>query len=364
MSFHLPGVAPVDLLREDFRLLDNRETLRCAWETEQNLLVQSVIGHAHEGHGIFRGRRFVNTTMDDICRALRLDPNLVRAERQELIDGVGEYIDAVLQGGDGATLVDNRGRALLTMGTLPLLSGVNGKDVLRGFYLGGLRDDSTIRIGAEQRYSLIIGGGESYLVSRPAMLRQGLDADRLAHQDHDPAAISLLRQQGVIVADEGVDNADTYYQYLRHRRGTGTSDDACVLMCGLRYGVSAAIGAFLADAVDTLEKYVPSFKGQDGILARHIAAKMPDLNLTERDVEDIAYLCADESGQVPDSSLRHFLSVNRHVDQCAIEAHLLYLMGRPYAPLGLSHERSPNADLYRYCEERLATWKARPEIGS
>jgi hypothetical protein len=88
---------------------------------------------------------------------------------------------------------------------------------------------------------------------------------------------------------------------------------------------------------------------------------MPDLGLTRRDVEDIAYLCADESGRVPDSSLRHLLALNRRFDQCAVEAHFLYLLGRPYAPLGLSHERSPNEAFYEYCETRLEAWRERSE---
>ena len=356
----LPHVAPDALLIEDFRVLDARETLRCAWETEQNLLIQSVIGHAQEGHGIFRGQRYVNTTMDDISRALRLDPSAVRHSRQRLIDGVGEYIEGVLTGAtDGSVLIDRQGVPLLTMGPLALLPNLNGRDVLRGFYLGGLRDDSTIRLDAEARYGFVIGGGESYLVNRAALVAAGLDADRLAHEDHTPDDIAGLRQAGVIVADEGADTDETYYQYVRHRRGTGTSDDACVLMCGLLHGFSAGVGAFLADAVDTLEKYVPVFGGQDGKWAREIEARLPDLNLTHRDVGDIAYLCADESGRVPDSSLRHFLSVSRRYDSCAIEAHFMFLLHRPYAPLGLSHERSPNADLYRYCEERLAHWRGR-----
>lgn len=352
----IPGVAPAELLQQDFKILEGRETLRCAWRTEQNLLVQSVIGHAHEGHGLFRGRRFPNTTMDDIARALRLDPRAVRRERQELIDGVREYVERVLKGDDGRVLVDAKGRPLLTMGTLPFQE-VEGPGVLRGFYLGGLRDDFEVRKGAETRYGLTIGGGESYLVNLEAMCDAGLDADRLAHDDHDEAAIQQLRERGVIVADEGAEDDETAYLYIRRRRGTGTSDDACIVLCGLLHGFSAAVGAFLADAVDTLEKYVLVFRGQDGEIAAQIERDFPDLGVTRQDVEDIAYLCADESGDVPDSSLRHLLSVDPRYDQCAAETHLLYLLGRPYAPLGLSHERSPNGELYAYCEARLRAWR-------
>lgn len=357
----LPGVAPADLLLQDFQVLDARETLRCAWRSEQNLLIQSVIGHAQEGHGIFRGRRYVNTTMDDIARALRLDPQAVRAERQDLIDGVEEYIDRVIAGGDGGVLVDDSGAPLLSMGTLPLLGPVDGAGVLRGFYLGGLRDDSTVRGGAETRYNLRVGGGDSYLIDLRAMHASGLDADRLAHEDHDPEAIARLRDQGVIVGDEGPDDENTSYEYVRHRRGCGTSDDACIVLCGLLHGFSAGVGAFLADAVDTLEKYVPVFGGLDGKLSEKIERGLPNLNLTRADVEDMIYLCADESGRVPDSSLRHLLSVDRRYDQCAAEAHLLFLLGRPYAPLGLSHERAKSADFYAYCEARLAAWREKKD---
>ncbi len=355
----LPGVAPDDLLRTDYDVLDARETLRCTRQTEQSVLIQSVLGHAHEGHGVFRGRRFPNTTMDDIARALRLDPVLVRGERQLLIDGVNQYLRRVVRGGDGSVLVDDDNEPLLSMGTLPLLGPVDGAGVVRGFYLGGLRDDSRIRLGAEARYGFVIGGGDSVIVSRPAMIAHGLNADNLAREDHSEADLARLRKTGVIVADAGPDTGETYYQYIRHRKGTGTSDDACIVMAGLLHGFSAGVGAFLADAVDTLEKYVPVFGGQDGAIAKEIEQNFAALNLSRRDVEDMAYLCADESGDVPDSSLRHLLSVDRRRDQCAAESHLLYLLGRPYQRLGLSHERKPNADLYAYCEARLAAWRTR-----
>ena len=355
----IQAVAPAELLERDFSDLNARETLRTTWENERNLLVQSVAGHAQEGHGAFRGTRYVNTTIDDIVRALRLDPDAVRRDRQRVMDGVTEYVDRVLAGGDGAVLVDADGAPLLGMGTLSLLPPVNGKDVLRGLYVGALRDDADVRVAAETKYGLAIGGGVSYLVNLATMDAAGLNADSLAHDDHDETAIAHLKDAGVIVADSGVDSDETAYLYVRHRRGCGTSDDACVVLTGMLYGFGAGVGAFLADALDTLEKYAPRFGGSDYALAERIASRMPDLGLTAADASEIAYLCADETHSVPDSSLRHFLSVDRRYDQCAAEAHLSYLLGRPYAPLGLSHERSPVGEFYTYCERRLATWRAR-----
>ncbi len=354
----LSHVAPYDLLEQDYMLLDTRETLRTSRDNERDILIQSVAGHAQEGHGAFRGTRYVNTTMDDIARALRLDPRAVRENRQMLMDGVSEYVRRVLDGGDGSLLIDNQGAPLLGMGTLLFLPEVDPKGVLRGLYLGALRDDADVRINAEKKYGLVIGGGKSYLVNLAGMERVGLNADRLAHDDHDPEAIARLWDTGVIIADEGPDTDETSYLYIRHRRGCGTSDDACIVLTGRVHGWSAGVGAFLADALDTLEKYVPVFGGSDHALAEVIAGGMKDLNLLPDDAGEIAYLSADETHHVPDSSLRHLISVDRRYDQCAAEAHIAYLLGRPYAPLGLSHERTPISDFYAYCEARLAAWQA------
>ena len=72
----LEGVAPPIILREDFLALDAKTTLRCSHDVEQLILMQSIEGHAHEGHGLFYGRKYPNTTIDDIARSLRLDPGL------------------------------------------------------------------------------------------------------------------------------------------------------------------------------------------------------------------------------------------------------------------------------------------------
>ncbi|MBC8142153.1 MAG: hypothetical protein H7Y38_12015 [Armatimonadetes bacterium] len=352
-------VAPDALIQTDFAELDSRVTMRTSWANERNILVQSIAGHAHEGHGAFRGARYANTTMDDICAALRLAPDAVRLERQRLMDGVTEYVNRVLGGEEFALLVDDDGVPLLGMGTLLFLPPVSGKDVLRGLYLGALRDDADVRVTAEEKYGVIIGGGVSYLVNLEAMEAAGENADKLAHENHDAEVIQKLRDTGVIVADSGADTDETSYLYVRHRRGCGTSDDACIVLTGMVHGFGAGIGAFLADALDTIEKYVPVFGGSDHALAEVIANQLPDLNLLPADAGEIAYLSADETGRVPDSSLRHLLAVDRRYDQCAAEAHLAYLLGRPFAPLGLSHRRTPVGEFYDYCEARLESWRKR-----
>src|SRR2546429_8840193 len=126
------------MIRQDFHALDSHETLRTTWENEQLILVQSVEGHAHEGHGLFRGNRYPNTTIDHIAQALRLDPVSVKEDRQAMIDTLIWYVERALRGDPNASLVADDGNPLLGISTLRYLS-VNPMDVLRGLYLGGLR---------------------------------------------------------------------------------------------------------------------------------------------------------------------------------------------------------------------------------
>jgi hypothetical protein len=70
----------------------------------------------------------------------------------------------------------------------------------------------------------------------------------------------------------------------------------------------------------------------------------------------VIWLCAtppEARDEVPDSSLRHLLEIDRDTDQTALESHLAYLTGRPYSPLPLGHEDIPNTALYQWFETRL-----------
>jgi len=43
--------------------------------------MQTIEGSAHNGHGEFDGKKFVDTTIDDIVIALGRDPFIVRSSR-------------------------------------------------------------------------------------------------------------------------------------------------------------------------------------------------------------------------------------------------------------------------------------------
>ena len=103
---------------------------------------------------------------------------------------------------------------------------------------------------------------------------------------------------------------------------------------------------------------------QDWELAKEIQRDYPGLGLTMDDVYALTHIARGaEDGSVPDSSLRHMLRVDRKVDQCAIEAHLLAAAGEPHAPLSLGHDKVPSAAFYAEVQRRVATVGARPRRG-
>jgi hypothetical protein len=109
--------------------------------------------------------------------------------------------------------------------------------------------------------------------------------------------------------------------------------------------------------MDTLEKYVPPerYADQDAELGRAIEREYAGLDVGWEDVCALAFLGRGGKGKedLPDSSLRHMLRVDRSVDQCAAESYLLAASGRATAPIPLGHERVPSDVFYRAVERRV-----------
>lgn len=349
-------VAPHHLIRQDFHQLVSSIRLRTSQVVEDLILMQSVEGHAHEGHGAFHGQRYVNTTMEDIVESLGRNPATVASQRQALIDETVDWAKAAMEGSEQKSLVDEEGNCLLDMGMFRQVE-VNPADVLKGLHLGGLRDDLEVRLEVEQRYGIQIGGGRCYLVDVQVMEEMGLDAERLAHGEHADQ-IEDFRRRGLITdrQPEPGDEDRIRYIYIRHRQGGGASDDAAIVAGGKLYNTSVALGIFLADAIDTLEKYVTRYSDQDYELAHLIEDRRPDLAADRDEVHRLTYLCAvpaEQKDKVPDSSLRHLLAIDRRTDQTALESHLAYIEGRRYTRMRLAMEQVDNRKFYRWFEERL-----------
>jgi hypothetical protein len=351
-----PHVSPSDLIREDFQRMLYTMRLRTTEQAMENILMQSCEGHAQMGHGAFAGRKFPNTEMEDIVAALGRNPDVVAQQRQDLIDEVRDWACKAIDGTAPRTLVNDEGEGLIGCGLLRHFE-VIPEDVLRGLYLGGLRDDSDLRLEVEKSTGLRIGGGKSYFIDTDVMHQMGLDGEQLAQGGHADK-IDSYRREGLIVGDPGPGKRDDRirYMYLRERVGGGASDDAAILVGGKLYNLSVALGVFLADAIDTLEKFVINYADQDNDLARHIEQHFPNLKLTRQDVYRMIWLNAvppEQTGSVPDSSLRHMMEIDRLTDQNALESHLAYLAGHSYSPLLIASEDVPNHEFYEWFEGRM-----------
>ncbi|MBI4432309.1 MAG: CBS domain-containing protein [Candidatus Omnitrophica bacterium] len=354
---HLHSVAPKELVQADYDVLKSYERLDTSREIEDLLFIQSLEGRAHNGAGVFDKRTYVNTTIDDVVRALGRDAGQIRAARQALIDDIVRFAAAVMNGERRDRLVNEEGKPFLGVRFFEHRR-VHAPDILRGLYVGGLRDNPDIRKEAERIYQVKIGGGRCYVIDVKTMLDMDLDGERLAHEPHE-ADIAEYMKRGLIVAAEGeADPVTQRYFYIRHRVGPGQSDDAAFIMAGILHNPDVALGVFLADAIDTFEKYAQTYRDQDGGLSFQIGRGFKDLSFPMEEVYELVYLAAIpeiEEHLVPDSSLRYLLSIDQRSQQCALKTHFDFVQGRPIVPLYVSFKRILSTQFYEYINRRLAS---------
>lgn len=265
-------IPPVNLIRKDFESLKEKVKLRTSKEVSDLILMQTIEGHAHNGHGEFSGKKFVDTTMNDIVFALGFDAYAIRSARQSLIDEIYEFVDRVIGGEKLFKLQNKKNEPILRV---PIFNEIeiDAKDVLLGLYLAGLMDDYETRKEAEKIYGINVGGGRMYLVDFSVLENLDIDGEYLAHEDNEDK-LSYYKEIGLIIDyDEKnysifLEHPSIRFQYIRHKKGNGVSDDLAVLFGGKLYSKSVSLGVYLADAIDTLDKYSLKFKDQDSELAK------------------------------------------------------------------------------------------------
>jgi len=350
-------IAPKELVRRDFEHLKKTVKLFTSKEIEELLFIQSIEGHAHNGHSEFHGKKFVDTTINDIVYLLGYDAFAIRSSRQALIDEIYEFVERVIAGENVTKLISKDGEPILRV---PLFNEmeINAKEVLLGLYLGGLMDDYPTRKKVEEKYRINIGGGKNYLVDFEVMERMDLDGEILAHGEHEDK-IEIYRKNGLIIEIEE-DEKEKFlahpsirFQYIRHKKGNGVSDDLGMLMGGkLFHSISVALGVFLADAIDTFDKYSLKFVEQDFELSQRIK-ESGIIDVPEDDIFKFISLITNPTKDFPDSSQRYFLEINREKKITCLEAHLMYLRGETPPQIDIAFERVPNTELYEYVDEKL-----------
>ena len=353
-------------VRKDYNSLLSNVDLHVEDRVRRLLLMQTLIGHAQNGHGLF-STEYPNATMDDVVLALGENPANIRRERQAIIDSIFEFTTEILLHPNYCGYVDYHGKKLLSLTLDPKLK--DPAAVLKGIYLASLMDSFEWRSKTMAAYPNVqIGGGECVAVDLDEVRKHGITLDDLAEDEWSEENIRDLKEAGVIL-DKRVQASTNKIisAYVRHKRGKGTSDDLAVILAGRIYGLDAAVGVFLCDAIDTWDKYAESILpgGQDeylgSLIKSHedvISSKYPGFKLpSEQEITKFIYTIAlykDKSAI--SNSQRYFLQIDEDTSQSAIEGHLNYIQHKPYKPMKLGHINSGvyNTELYDLFERRFS----------
>ncbi|MFO7653939.1 MAG: hypothetical protein R6X25_08975 [Candidatus Krumholzibacteriia bacterium] len=341
------------------------------------LLPQSVLGRAQNGHGWFRDAdrtplTFPEATFDRILGVLeRLDPGMEsRAVRQERGARLTTIRDHVL---------DHLGREQmpLQVGGRPLL-GVDflaghladTRAFLTGMVLAGFMDDFHHREMAVSYQPLThagepleLGGGEIH-VARPQRLAQLgiLDPGSAEFSERD---IEHLRMLDVILPS-GTNVTYTFGDvdqvYFRRKRGEGVCDDLALIFAAARFGFDAMLGAFVMDGIDTYDKFIWEFTGEnlDTRLARDIQSGWQDRRdepvvAGEAVLELIHFAAKMNAPPAPlSSSHRRFIQYEPGARIPTLLNHWRFTQGEPIYDIELGYARFPGRKFYDIARRRLA----------
>lgn len=349
-------IPPISIIRKDFESLKNKLKLLTSKEVSELILMQSIEGHAHNGHGEFSGRKFVDTTLNDIVFALGFDQFAVRNARQGLIDDIYGFVERVINGEKLNRLINKKGEPILRVPIFKYIE-IDPIEVLYGLYLGGLMDDYETRKEVEKIYNIEIGGGRNYLVDFLVMEKLGIDGEYLAHECNEEK-MEFYKERGLILEfneneyDKFLHHPSIRFQYIRHKKGKGVSDDLAVLFGGKLYSKSVALGIYLADAIDTLDKYSTKFFEQDYELSK-IIERSGLIKISKEEVYKFIYLIVNPKKDYPDSSQRYFLEINEKYNMTPLEAHLMFIEGENPPEFEISFERESNYVVYNYVIDKL-----------
>jgi hypothetical protein len=344
-----------------------------------DLLVQSVVGRAQNGHGWFTDEfgislRFPDATFERILSVLeKTDPNLrgllVRQRRGALVTGFGQW------------LLENLERPRLRLeidGAPPLgvefLAGheVDTRAFCTGMVLAGFMDDWHHRRTAMMAHKrtfgghpFSVGGGEIVIVDREKFELCGLE---------DPGATVLeedqlrdLRDFGIICRDPRAPYRFPEHDqvYFRRRLGEGVCDDLALIWVATTYGYDALLGAFLMDGIDTYDKYLLdlTWGGYDTWLAGEIQQRFLDLNdrplVSDERIFDLIHFAAKRNDPLLSlsSSHRRLIQFESGAPVPTILNHWRFVMGEPVYDIQLGYTRLPALEFYSTAWHRLQAAK-------
>jgi hypothetical protein len=359
-------------VKKDFESLQKNVKLATTPKVEKLHLLHSVYGHASAGHGEFHehiiGKKvpiqYKNITLDDIIKQIpKEDSSKIKRGRQELIDQiidwVYERIETLKDPGRKALPEDFKLVKVYREKNIPTkiepLAGAlmfehailkNFESVLMGFYLGSCMDGYEWREKVDKKYGINMHKGTSIPVDVHALKRYGLILDdfqyseyrkklpQLAHLSHNDT-IKELTYMGIIPKKFNINNGNDYQPaFLELSKGNGISDDAAFITASLVFGIEAGFGLLLADAIDTLDKYVPTIEinGQDELAGKMMKKKYEsrlgkEFPVSDDQVLELIYLSAISSenyDSFPSCSQRRFWQMDEN-KMTAVQSHMSFL---------------------------------------
>ncbi len=374
------------IVQKDLEKMKSRINLDLQDPVWNILLVQSIQGHAQKGHGHFKTceRKYPQATITDVIAAAGMDINTIKAARQELVDEVYAWVNLALNNNNnGNSNAGNRStknnnplkQDKLQLNNKPLLRikfienyVVDQVMILKGIVLAGHMDNYQSRMETVNHYKttikgnpLEIGGGETYLVDLEMLAESGLNQTFLADTEHDDKRIDYLQRLGVIV-DGTDDKENTESVYIRRKIGAGISDDLAMIVIGKKYGVSAMLGAFVIDAIDTYDKCVlhPKEKGLDEVLAAHIQKewkeKTGSLLASQEEIMEVIYYSAKNNNpkvNVSSSHRRFVQFAGKKIYRPTLQSHIAFVEGRPTEEFPVGFSQMSSSELYQKAQKRI-----------
>ena len=340
-----------------------------------DLLPQSVLGRAQNGHGWFTDEfgvalQFPDATFDRVLTALEssdanLKGHLVRQRRGGMLQAFAAWLLERLDTAELELVID--GAPLFGVEFLAD-KRVDTRDFLTGMVLAGFMDDWFYRETAMMEHKRTfgglpfhIGGGEILIVDSEKFEMCGLgDTGQSVFLDEQ---LRELRDIGVVCRDQRVIYSFPEYDqaYFRRCAGDGISDDLAMIHIGAFHGYSAMLGAFVMDAIDTYDKYVidMTWGGYDTHLARTIQQRFSDREdrplVDDRMILDLIHFAAKRNDPLTSlsSSHRRFIQIERPASVPTLLNHWHFLQGQPVFDVKLGYSRLPARQFYDTALKRL-----------
>lgn len=355
----------IERVQEDYEIFHQRWILDTTKRQAQLFSMMSINGHAQNGHVAFsdvdsRGEFQLgiiapSSTLEDITRALGESPAAVKKEHDCAIEDIRQFLHDLISGKEITQYVSQRtGKVLGGQLALEGRTISNPLNVVKGFVLaGGYMDDwisrSYTNVLLRQEGKMQLGGGICVPLSYFKLLSGKRNPDfhplhELTRREHTYEDFEKFVEKGTIFFSDQFSDPDISSSYVRIGRGPGVSDDIAIIMGGLLYNsIDVAIGVFLADYIDTMDKFTTTirFGGYDSFIAKELESQLPENFVTREEATRFIYSCAMSTNGtmvprenfmrlstrgIPDSSQR-YLSQKGH-GQSPIRKYLEFIESR------------------------------------